>query len=395
MPRLTPKNVDKVATGRHHAGVTGLCLKVTPKGVRRFVFRYKSPVTGRMNETGLGKMPAVDIQMAQKKALEFSKMVASGVDPVRNKREQEAAKTTFKEAVDGWIATHKSEWRGVGDGSQMRNAKVLLEKHGAPLLDVPVSQIDPDMVQAALEDLWARCPAQARRALEMWARVFDYARAHGMRQGDNPAGWRGMHEYRFPKRKATDEAHHPAVPYEQMPEFMRQLRARQGRSTNANALEFLILTGARSGEVRGARWSEFDFDKKLWMIPATRTKQKHEHVVPLTDRPLEILILQRQFCRGSEFVFTGYSSEPLADKGLMWVMRHMGRTESVHGFRSTFRDWAGNETEFPREHVEECLGHLMGNKVERAYRRRPGIEKRRAILEAWEQFCGSKGATHG
>ena len=171
---------------------------------------------------------------------------------------------------------------------------------------------------------------------------------------------------------------------------------RQAYGRGALALEFLIVTAARTGEVLGMTWDEIDLDNKLWTLPPHRTKQGREHQVPLCDRAMQILAIQKQYMSpGSPYVFNGYKRTRLAEKTMASVLQSMGVNVTVHGFRSTFRDWAGNETEFPREHVEECLGHLMGNKVERAYRRRPGIEKRRAILEAWEQFCGSKGATHG
>jgi integrase len=315
-------------------------------------------------------------------------LIASGVDPIQRKRDERAAETTFAEAANGWIDTHKTEWRGGDDGSQMRNAKLLLHHHGASLSGKPVAEITADLIESTLTDLWARSPAQARRTLAMFERVLDYARAKGLRTGDNPASWRGMHEYRFPRRRKVERAHFAAMPYDAVPEFIQVLRQRQGRSTAAIALEFLILTAARSGEVLNASWSEIDFDQKLWTIPATRAKQGREHRFPLPDRAMELLARQGERSRGSPYVFTGYRpNDPLAEKAMMWVLRHVGTSATVHGFRSSFRDWAGDTTTFQREAIEECFGHAVGNGVERSYRRQDGREKRRVIMQTWANYC--------
>lgn len=390
----TAREVELATPGRSRdLKSTGLYLYVTPdERTRRWIFRYTRPRKGGVTETGLGIYPVVSLAMARAEVLKKQRLIATGVDPIQRKREDRAAETTFAEAANGWIDTHKIEWRGGDEGSQMRNAKLLLHHHGAPLSGKPVSEITADLIESTLTDLWARSPAQARRALGMFERVLDYARAKGLRTGDNPANWRGMHEYRFPRRRKAERAHLAAMPYDAVPEFILALRQRQGRSTAATALEFLILTAARSGEVLNATWSEIDFDQKLWTIPATRTKQRREHRIPLPDRAMALLTRQREQSRGSPYVFTGYRpNDPLAEKAMIWALRHVGSSATVHGFRSSFRDWAGDTTTFQRETIEECLGHSVGNEVERAYRRQDGLEKRRAIMGAWEAYCAGSG----
>jgi integrase len=335
---------------------------------------------------------AVSLSQAKAKAQNVRKQIANGVCPIHAKRAELASRVTFKEAAEGWIETHKVSWKDGDQGSQMKSTKLLLHHHGKPLAQKCVAEITPDMVQAALAKLWARAPNQGRRTLAMWERVLDYAKAKGVRQGDNPCSWRGCHEYRFPRRRTIDRGHHTALPYEQMPTFIKKLRQRQGRSTGALALEFTILTVARRSETLGMTWAELDWDKKLWVIPKERMKAGKEHTVPLSDRAMEILKLQRQSTQQQsipgEHVFTGYNRTRLAEKLMIWVLREMKADATVHGFRSTFRDWAGDMTHFAREHVEACLAHRVGNSVELAYRRQDALDKRRVILDHWAAYCG-------
>jgi integrase len=199
-----------------------------------------------------------------------------------------------------------------------------------------------------------------------------------------------MHEYRFPKVRGMNRGHFAALPYEQMPEFMGALRKKQARSIGAIALEYVILTACRSGEALGITWSEIDLDKQTWTIPAQRMKGGREHVVPLCKRAMELLTLQRQYSSGSAFVFTGTNQTRMADVSMRSVLSCMKVKTSVHGFRSTFRDWAGDLTHFQREHVEACLAHQVGSDVERAYRRQSALDKRREIMEAWSVYCAGE-----
>jgi integrase len=388
------KDIALMSPGRWRVeGEPGLYLYVSQdRQVRRWIFRYTSPSTRKVTEAGLDMASAVSLSQAKTKAQGMRKQIANGICPIHAKRAERASKVTFKEAADGWIAVHQSSWKGGDTGSQMKNAELLLHHHGKPLANVPVGDVTTDMIQAALEQLWKRAPNQGQRALKMWERVLDYAKAKGMRSGDNPASWRGMFEYRFARRRAKDRGHHPALPYEKMSAFMRELRQRQIRGTSAACLEFAILTIVRTSEALGMRWSEIDFEKQLWTIPAERMKGGKMHEVPLSDRAIEILKRQRELSPG-EYVFSGYHRSRLADRCLRSVMHYMAKTNqcecTVHGFRSTFRDWAGDTTHFAREHIEECLAHQVGNDVERAYRRQRALEKRREIMEAWSSYCSS------
>jgi integrase len=386
---LTNKTVVVAAPGRHQIiGTRGLYLYVSPGGdTRRWILRYTSPATRRPTETGLGLWPEVALGDAKAKAGELRRQIAQGICPIHAKRAEQASKVTFKEAADGWIETHKVSWKGGSESAQMANAVLLLYGHGAPLAQKRVAEITPNMIQAALEQLWKRAPEQGRRTLGFWARVFDYAKAKGWRSGDNPCAWRGCFEYRLPRRRTTERKHHPALPYEEVPAFLKVLR--QHRACSALALEFTILTCARTSEALGAGWAEVDFEKRLWTIPRARMKAGKEHVVPLSTRAIEILKYQQQHAPG-EYVFTGCNRTRLADRTMWNLLDFMQVKASVHGFRASFRDWAGDMTTFQREIIEECLAHQIGNDVERAYRRTTALEKRTEIMQAWSAFCGGE-----
>jgi integrase len=391
---LTNKTVVFATPGRHQVtGTKGLYLYVSPGGdTRRWIFRFTSPATRRVTETGLGLWPEVALGDAKTKAGGLRKQIANGVCPIRTQRQERSARVTFKEAAEGWIETHKAAWKGGDNSSQMKNAVLLLYGHGAPLAGKRVAEITPDIIHAALKELWSRAPDQGRRTLGMWERVFDYAKAKGWRQGDNPCSWRGCFEYRLPRRRASDRGHHRALPYEQIPAFMKELR--QHRGCTALALEFTVLTCTRTSEALGAGWAEVDFENRLWTIPKARMKAGKEHVVPLSTRAIEILKYQQQHSQG-EHVFTGSNKTRLRSRA-MWNMLHeMGikasvHRASVHGFRASFRDWAGDMTTFQREIIEECLAHQVGSDVERAYRRTTALEKRREIMQSWSMFCGGE-----
>jgi integrase len=386
LPRLTNKTVltlgprigrkGTIVAGRYQdTGTPGLYLYVSPdEQVRRWIFRFTSPDTKRtkkITETGLGPVSAVPVADARSKVADLRKQIARGICPIAAKKAERDAGTTFAEAAEAWIAVHSPSWRSE---TQLRGARRVLFQHGKPLGSVPVADISPDKIQSCLEELWVRCPVQARRALAMFERVLDYAKAKGLRVGDNPASWRGMHEYRFPKRNGGVK-HYSALPYEQIPGFMKALRVRQSRSSGAVALELLILTACRTGEVLGMRWDEIDLVQRVWTIPAGRTKKNREHVVPLSDRVIELLKDQQLYSPGSEYVFTGWKRSRMTPKSLWSVLQAMKLDVTVHGFRSTFRDWAGDATDFSRESIEECLAHAVGNATERSYRSEHGIGK--------------------
>jgi integrase len=397
--QFTNKNIVFAQPGRHQiTGTTGLYLWVSQDGdTRRWIYRYTSPATRRVTETGLGLWPAISLSDAKAKADGLRKQISNGICPITSRREERTSRVTFKETCEGWIETHKAAWKNVDSEddracSQLRNCNVLLFTHGKALANKPVASITPDMVQDALKGLWAKYPLQGRRALAMIARVFDFARAKGFRQGQNPCEWKGLFEYRLPRVRKTDRGHFPALPYEQMPTFMKELRQKQGRGVGSVALEFTILTCARTSEVLGMTWDEINWEKKTWTVPATRIKSGREHVVPLCARAIELLTLQRQHSNGSEFVFVGYRQTRMEERTMRSILKRMDLKVTCHGFRSTFRDWAGDITNFPREHVEACLAHRVGSAVELAYRRQTALEKRREILNHWAAFCAGDAA---
>jgi integrase len=386
------KDVALKEPGRHRVGgEQGLYLYVSPdEQVRRWIFRFTSPVTKRVTETGLGMASAVSFAQAKAKAGDLRKQIANGICPIHAKRAEQASRVTFRDAAEGWIATHQPAWKGGSSSSQMKNAKLLLHNHGARLAGKRVGEISVDQIQETLKELWARAPNQARRTLSMFERVFDYTKAKGWRQGDNPCAWKGNMEYRFPRQRTTDRRHYPAMNYQALPGFVQELRKKQDTATWGVALEFLILTCARTKEVLRAQFSEIDWDQKLWVLPKERTKQGREHTVPLSDRAMALLARQKEHSNGSEYIFVGHNQKVLDIKIMYEHLKGMGIEASVHGFRSTFRDYMGNETHFAREPVEECLAHRLGNSTEQAYRRQSALDRRREIMEAWSAFCAGE-----
>lgn len=255
-------------------------------------------------------------------------------------------------------------------------------------MDAPIDEIDTQAVLSVLQPLWQRIPETASRLRGRIEAVLDYGKANGLRAGENPAAWRGHLALILPKRGKLTRGHHAAMPYRDLPELIEKLRDTE--SIHALALEFLVLTAARSGEVLGATWDEIDIDAQVWVIPASRMKAGREHRVPLSSRAVEIVERMAEV-RTGDLVFAGQRRRrPLSGAAIGALVT--GAT--VHGFRSSFRDWAGEETSFPREIAEQALAHATGDATERAYRRGDALEKRRALMEAWASYC-EPGGTGG
>jgi integrase len=368
--------------GRYHAPTPNLYLFVSAKRKRRWIFRYSRIDRTGPTEISLGPYPQVSEDKAIVRSEELRKLIANGIDPQADKRRRRGEKETFAEVAEAWIDLQKGAW----SASSLRNAHVLLRIHGKPLARKPIGRINEDMIQSAVKPLWAGDHApQARRALAMWENVFDFARAKKIYVGDNPARWKGLQEHLSPKQPPGERPHHPALPYTELPEFLRKLWPRQG--TGAVALEFAILTVCRTSEVLKMKWDEFDPHQRVWTIPAARMKAREAHRVPLCGRAMELLARRNEQRNGSEFVFTGYSTKALADKSMILLLRNMGVTDTVHGFRSSFSDWAYDK-KFAPDTVEACLAHQVGTKVKRAYRRGDDFENRRPLMEAWSSYCG-------
>jgi integrase len=361
-----------------------LYLIVSPSGARKWVYRFTS--AGRVTEMGLGSAAAVSLRQARDKAHDARKLRASGENPIVARRRAalaNAAVPTFGSVAAALIAAKESGWR---NEKHKREWGSSLTRFCGPLLDLPVNEIDTAAIRAVLNPLWQTKPETASRLRGRIEAVLDAAKAQGYRSGENPAAWRGHLAHLLPKRPSLSRGHHAAMEYREIPSFIALLRERDGMA--AMALEFCILTAARSGEVYGARWSEIDLAASIWTLPAARMKGGREHRIPLCARAFAILeaLSAAKIC---EFVFPSpRGHRPLSHVAMTEVMERMNiRGSTVHGFRSSFRDWCGNETNFPREVAEEALAHVVGDKAEQAYRRSDALDKRRALMEAWGQYC--------
>ena len=343
---------------------------------------------------GLGPVDVIPLAEARKRAAEYRRLRHDGIDPIEARRSQrdqkklEAAKSmTFDACAAAYMEAHRPGWRNGKHRDQWRNT---LTSYASPVFgSLPVQAVDVALVMKALEAIWQSKPETASRLRGRIEAVLDWATVRGYRRGENPARWRGHLDKLLPPRaKIQKVEHHRALPYNDIADFTAALRDQQGIA--AHALEFLILTAARTGEIIGARWDEFNLDDRIWVIPGARMKAGREHRVPLSAPALDVL-RKMQEIRESEFVFPGgKKGKPLSNMAMLELLKRMGRNDlTAHGFRSTFRDWAAERSNFPREVVEMALAHTIENKVEAAYRRGDLFQKRRQLIEAWARFCKS------
>jgi integrase len=370
-------------------GAPGLHLQIIG-GSRVWVFRYR--FMHQRRRMGLGSYPAVSLAAAREAARQAIGLRDAGIDPLKARAdEREAARLAiakrleFDQAAESFIKEHESTWRSLKHVQQWRNT---LATYASPHFGtVPVSDIDQAMVLRALSPIWKTKTETASRLRGRIEQVLDWATAHGHRSGTNPARWRGQLEHILADPdKVAPVKHHEAVPFTQLPGVYQQIASVQGQS--ALALRFLILTAARSGEVRGMLWSEVDLKAALWIIPAARMKAGKEHRVPLSRQAVALLKGQTQV-EHVEHVFPSNRKGPLSDMALTAVMRRHKLGAVPHGFRSTFRDWAGEMTHHPRDAVELCLAHTIDTKTEAAYRRADMLEKRTVIMQEWADFAHS------
>jgi integrase len=375
--------------GLYHDG-DGLYLQVSRGGSKSWIYKYM--LDGRAREMGLGPLSLISLGEARSRATEARKLRLDGTDPIearqakRNGIRLEAAKSvTFDACAAAYIDAHKAGWHSVKHQDQWRNT---LKTYASPVFgNFPVQAVDVGLVMKVLEPIWHDKSETASRLRGRIEAVLDWATVRGYRNGENPARWRGHLDKLLPARgKVRKVEHHAALPYRDVSAFMTGLRDQEGIA--ARALEFLILTAARTGEVIGACWDEFDFVDRLWVIPAARMKAGREHRVPLSD-PAAAIIRKSEKPRIGEFVFTGRKlTRPLSNMAMLKVLERMGRVElTVHGFRSTFRDWVAEQTNAPSEVAEMALAHTVGDKVEAAYRRGDLFEKRRELMEDWARYC--------
>jgi integrase len=380
---LTANQIERAGPGRYGDG-RGLSLIVASADSKKWIYRFTW--NHKPTEMGLGSALAVTLKEARENAHDARRLVAQGINPIIARREGRKPKVltpTFGKCALELIAAKRSEWRSAVHREQWR---VTLETFCAPIWNTPVDAIDTAAALGVLQPVWQKTPETASRLRGRIEAVLDAARAKGHIAPNeaNPARWKGHLDHLLAKRTRLSRGHHAAMAYKDVPAFIDAL----SDSPQALALEFLILTAARLGEVLGARWAEIDLAAKVWTIPGARMKAGREHRVPLTGRAVEILErLSEVKC--SQFVFPGRHG-PLSRSAVVEIVPP-GAT--IHDFRSSFRDWCGNETSVPREIAEQALAHATGDSTERAYRRGDALEKRRLLMDAWAQFCG--GATAG
>jgi len=392
--RLSARTVQTLTEPGRHADGDGLYLVVDEGGGKRWVYLYR--LAGRRREMGLGPLRTVSLAQAREQAGRARQMAAQGLDPVEARQAAAPAPApepapvpvapTFAKVADGFMDARAGEWRNAKHRQQWRNT---LTTYAAGLWDMPVSDIGTTEVLAALRPIWREKPETASRVRGRIERILDAAKVEGHREGENPARWRGHLEHTLPKTGKLSRGHHPALPYAEVPAFVAALRARVADS--ARALEFIILTAARSGEVRGMRANEVDMEAAVWTVPAERMKAGRPHRVPLPRAALELLAPRLAAIGREDFVFTNTKGGMLSDMVFEALYRR-AKVEGIttHGFRSSFRDWAGDETDFPREVIEAALAHLVGDEGELAYRRGDALEKRRQLMELWASFVAAE-----
>jgi integrase len=390
--KLKALSLERLAkkAGLHGDG-GGLYLRVSSPTARSWVLRYM--LSGTAREMGLGPYPDISLSDARQIAADARKLKALGKDPIaaraalRAQERAEAARAvTFRHCAEAYIAAHAKGWKNAKHAAQWSAA---LETYAMSLIGkLPVQSVDGAMVHKILEPIWSQKPETAGRLRGRIESILDWATARGYRQGENPARWKGNIENLFPARsKVRRVEHHAALPYSEIGAFIAALEAEEG--LGALTLRLAILTAARTGEIIEAKWDEFDLGKGIWTVPANRMKAGREHRVPLSKPAIAILHERQKAANGSKFVFPGAKhGKPLSNMAMLQTLRRMKRDDlTVHGFRSSFRDWAAERTSYPADVAEAALAHVVGDKVEAAYRRGDLFEKRRRLMDAWAQFC--------
>lgn len=394
--RLSARAVQAAKEPGMYADGKSLYLRIGPTGAKSWIFRYRAD--GRRHDLGLGPYPDIGLADARERATVQRRLRLDGQDPLmvrRTGRDQArlaAAKAmTFKQCAEAYIASHRATWKNPVHAKQWGST---METYVYPALgDLPVAAVDTSLVMKAIGgDVWAGKPETASRVRGRIESILGWATVSGYRTGDNPARWKGHLENLLPApskaKRAVRQAkgrieHHAALPYAEIAEFIAALGDKDG--VGALALEFTILTAARTGEVIGATWGEFNLAERVWTIPAERMKAEREHRVPLSGRALAI-VEQMARQKTGEFVFSS-GDGPLSNMTMLKMLQRMRPEITVHGFRSSFRDWAAERTSFPSEVVEMALAHAVGDKVEAAYRRGDLLAKRRQLADAWARYC--------
>lgn len=397
---LTLKQVARLTERGRYFDERGLYLQITKKGVRSWLLRYERG--GRKRWMGLGPVDDFSLEEARERARRARQLLADGIDPIEHRKAGRAQQTTeaalaaaknitFQEAAERYYKFHSPKWSNPKHRAQFLST---LKTYAYPVIGkLPVRAIDTPLVIKVIEPIWEKKTETASRVRGRIENVLDYAKVSGWRDGENPAAWNGNLEHALPAPGTFAKVkHHAALPFTDIPDFLAELREREGIA--ARALEFLILTAARTGETIFATWDEIDLREKTWTVPAERMKAKKEHRVPLCARAIEIL---KALPREAKFLFPGsQEAAPLSNMALLKLLQRMGRDDvTAHGFRSTFRDWAAERTNYPNHLLEMALGHTVGDKVEAAYRRGDLFDKRRKLMTDWERYCATKPVATG
>lgn len=392
MGKLSALGVSRLTAKGYYGDGDGLWLQITATGARSWVYRYRA--AGRQREMGLGSAKVVTLARAREKALDAARARSDGFDPIEQRRLDRqtaevarAKQVTFEQAGEAYISTRSDGWKSDKHRGQW---SATLRTYAYPLIGmVPVATVNTTHILRVLEPIWSTKPETASRVRGRLEVILDAARVRGQREGENPARWRGhLDKLLTAKSKVRAVAHHTALPFSEIAEFMVRLKAAPGCASEA--LEFAILTATRTSEVLGARWAEIDFVRGIWIIPAERMKAGRELRVPLSN-PAQALLRARAPKKAAPeaWCFPGASTgRPLSNMAMLKTLERLGRSDlTVHGFRSTFRDWAAETTSYPGEVVEMALAHSVKSKVEAAYRRGDLMEKRRSLMDDWARYC--------
>ena len=386
--KLRVKQVESLKQVGMYSDGGGLYLRIRESGRSWF---FVGTLHGKRITLGLGTALDITLAKARERAAEARLLILDGRDPreVWNEVRQPAvAPMTFGEFARDYVASIEDGFKNPKHRQQWANT---LKTYAEPIADMALADVATDDVLRCVQPIWLEKPETASRVRGRIEKVLDAGKAKGLREGENPARMRGHLELMLPKRSKASVKHHAALPYTEMAAFMTDLKAREGIA--AKALEFAILTAARSGEVRGMIWGEVDLGAKLWTVPASRMKASEEHQVPLSDAAIRVLqAVNEEGLTPTDFVFPAPRGGSLSDMTLSAVLKRMGKKVTVHGMRSSFRDWAGDTTTFPREVVEMALAHTVGSATERAYRRGRALDKHRELMNAWAIFCDGNAA---
>jgi integrase len=384
--RLSARKVATLTKTGRHADGGSLYLSISENGGRRWVFLFKR--ANKRREMGLGSARLVSLARARELADAARQKLADGLDPIST-RVRTGDSVTFDECARRLVEAHKAGWRNEKHAEQWAST---LATYARPVIgSLPVAEVDIGHITQILEPIWTSKTETASRVRGRIEAVLDWAKARGYRDGENPARWRGHLDKLLPRRSRVQRVvHHAALPYTEVGSFLGDLRGREG--TAALALEFAILTAARTSEVTGATWAEIDLAERIWTIPGDRMKAGLDHRVPLSPRALTILDTMAPLRADAGYVFPGgLRGKPLSNAAMLALLARMERGDlTVHGFRSTFRDWAAERTNFPNEVVEMALAHSIKDKAEAAYRRGDLFTKRRALMTAWAGYCETR-----